>query len=55
MRRPRGICHAEGCDRLMKDHSTLDHLKCTFIIVKMIEKKHAERDRKRIEAWKSSQ
>jgi len=49
MRMPRGLCHAEGCNRLMKHHSALDHLKCSMIIAKGIEKKHAERDRKRLQ------
>lgn len=36
---PKGRCHAEGCDMLMEDHTTMEHFVCSIIIVEGMEKK----------------
>jgi hypothetical protein len=32
-------CHAEGCNKLMVDHSAQEHFKCSMKLVKEMEKK----------------
>jgi hypothetical protein len=49
---PDGVCHAKGCNMLMKDHTGQDHLKCSIILAEEIRKKHEAKARARVNSVK---